>query len=383
MRIYKVGGCIRDKLLGLEVNDNDYVVVGSTPDEMIKNGFKSIGNNFPVFLHPVTHEEYALARCEKKVGLGHNGFELQATPNISLVEDLKRRDITINAIAEDTTGELIDPFNGLADLNSKIIRHISDSFSEDPLRVLRVARFSAKLNFKVAVDTLKLLEMIVQSGELRLVSRERVYMEINKVLFTKYSSNFFKILNDTGALKQILPEFVNFSRNIEELKLLESILNDVKIPKQPDARIAILYYFISRTSSISSIKELLNNVYITNKSKSLANLLITYYIPITQLQKLNNNEILDMINHLDPIRHKERYVQFSELITIFTKYFKQQNTIKNLTILNNIINEFSKINHQKLKQSSGDKFLDNLKNLKINLIQDNLLKHVFFTNTTE
>lgn len=236
MQIYKVGGCIRDKLLGLPVNDNDFVVVGSTPEEMTKMGFKPVGSDFPVFLHPNTHEEYALARSEKKVSQGYRGFTFQASPDISLAEDLKRRDLTINAIAEDEDGQLIDLFDGLTDLKNKVIRHVSNSFVEDPLRVLRAARFSAKLNFEVAEDTMDLMKKIVESGELKTLSEERVWAEVHKALMTKYSSNFFNILYKIGAFKQILPEFGLLVENTTNFALYKSISQKMFTTNQPKSR---------------------------------------------------------------------------------------------------------------------------------------------------
>src|SRR3990167_4887320 len=186
MQIYKVGGAVRDKLLSITVTDNDYVVVGANKADMLALGFKEVGRDFPVFIHPKTHEEYALARRERKVSPGHHGFLFDTNTNVSLIDDLKRRDITINAMAIDNDGNLIDPFGGENDLKQKIIRHVSNSFSEDPLRVLRVARFSAKFDFIVATETLELMKKIVASGELHTLSHERVVREISLALMTKH-----------------------------------------------------------------------------------------------------------------------------------------------------------------------------------------------------
>ena len=190
MQIYKVGGCVRDKLLGIPSDDNDFVVVGSNINEMLSLGFKPVGRDFPVFLHPKTNEQYALARSEKKTSVGYRGFAFNTSPEISLVEDLSRRDITINAIAETESGELIDPFEGQIDLKNKLIRHVSAAFIEDPLRVLRVARFAAKLEFDVAQSTIELMRQIVSSNEIKTLSIERVWTEINKAILTKHCSIF-------------------------------------------------------------------------------------------------------------------------------------------------------------------------------------------------
>src|SRR3990170_6010589 len=177
MKIYLVGGAVRDKLLGLPVKDRDYVVVGGTPDEMVAKGFKPVGADFPVFLHPVTKEEYALARTERKSGHGYKGFKVYSAPDVTLEDDLRRRDLTINAIAEDDQGRIIDPFGGAEDLRRGVLRHVSPAFSEDPLRILRVARFAARFagrGFRVAPETNELMRKIVKSGEVDHLVAERV-----------------------------------------------------------------------------------------------------------------------------------------------------------------------------------------------------------------
>ena len=167
MKIYLVGGALRDKFLNIPVKDKDFVVVGSSPEEMIKNGYKPIGKDFPVFLHPETKEEYALARTEKKIGVGYHGFKFYTSPQVSLEEDLKRRDLTINAIAQDENGKIYDPYNGQIDIKKRVLRHVSDAFIEDPLRILRAARFSTlDKKFEIHKDTLSLLKKMVSNGEL-------------------------------------------------------------------------------------------------------------------------------------------------------------------------------------------------------------------------
>jgi len=206
MKIYLVGGAVRDKILGIQVKDKDYLVVGSTPEEMVNLGYKPIGKNFPVFLHPKTKEEYALARTEKKIGKGYHGFKFYTSPDVTLEEDLKRRDITINAIAEDEDGNIYDPFNGKDDIRNKIIRHVSDAFIEDPLRVLRVARFAAlDVKFKVQEETLALMKKIVSSGELKSLSVERVVVEITKGLGGENPDIMLHYLCECGALNEVFP----------------------------------------------------------------------------------------------------------------------------------------------------------------------------------
>ncbi|TXF13468.1 multifunctional CCA addition/repair protein [Pelomicrobium methylotrophicum] len=206
MKVYQVGGSVRDELLGLPVQDRDYVVVGATPEEMERRGFRPVGKDFPVFLHPETHEEYALARTERKVARGYKGFEIYASPDVTLEQDLARRDLTINAIAKDEEGRIIDPFGGVADLKAGILRHVGPAFVEDPVRILRVARFAARFDFQVAPETLALMREMVASGEVDHLVPERVWQELARGLMEKKPSRLFHVLRECGALKRILPE---------------------------------------------------------------------------------------------------------------------------------------------------------------------------------
>ncbi len=206
MKIYSVGGAVRDELLGRPVADRDYVVVGATPDAMLAQGFRPVGRDFPVFLHPQTNEEYALARTERKSGRGYHGFTFHAAPDVTLEADLARRDLTINAMARDGDGTLIDPYGGEADLRAGVLRHVSAAFAEDPLRVLRVARFAARLGFAVAPETEALMRAIAGSGELATLTPERVWQELARALMEPRPSRFFFELRRCGALALLLPE---------------------------------------------------------------------------------------------------------------------------------------------------------------------------------
>lgn len=206
MQIYTVGGAVRDELLGLPVQDRDYVVVGATPEEMVRRGFRPVGKDFPVFLHPRTHEEYALARTERKTGRGYKGFQVYAAPRVTLEEDLARRDLTINAIAKDEAGKLIDPYRGAADLRAGILRHVSPAFVEDPVRVLRVARFAARFGFSIAPETLALMREMAANGEVDALVPERVWQELSRGLMEKKPSRMIHALRECGALARILPE---------------------------------------------------------------------------------------------------------------------------------------------------------------------------------
>jgi tRNA nucleotidyltransferase (CCA-adding enzyme) len=209
MRVYLVGGAVRDRLLGLAVRERDWVVVGARPEELEAEGYVPVGREFPVFLHPTTHEEYALARLERKVAPGYHGFTTQFSPQVSLEEDLRRRDLTINAMAESDTGELIDPFGGRADLAAHVLRHVSDAFAEDPVRVLRAARFAARFagrGFRIADETMELMRRMTASGEVSALTPERVWQETERALAEDRPEVFFATLRECGALKVIYPE---------------------------------------------------------------------------------------------------------------------------------------------------------------------------------
>ena len=208
-KTYLVGGAVRDKLLGYPFSERDWVVVGSSPEEMLDDGFRPVGKDFPVFLHPKTNEEYALARTERKTAPGYGGFVFHTSPDITLEEDLKRRDLTINAIAEDEQGKLCDPFNGQSDIEHKLLRHVSDSFTEDPVRILRIARFAARyahLGFKVADETLQLMQNMVANGEVNHLVAERVWREMERALQEQSPQIFIEVLRQCHALAVIIPE---------------------------------------------------------------------------------------------------------------------------------------------------------------------------------
>ena len=229
MKIYAVGGAIRDTLMGLPVHDIDYVVVGSSVDEMIAKGFRPVGKDFPVFLHPETQAEYALARTERKSGQGYKGFHFYADPSVTLEQDLERRDLTINAMAQEIGsdgkqfGPIIDPYNGQEDLAGKVFRHVSDAFAEDPLRLLRIARFAARFpEFRVADETMAALKAIVQSGELKALSAERIWQELARGLAASKPMHLFQVLLNTGASKTLLPALLN-------TKLAEGVFRETLI----------------------------------------------------------------------------------------------------------------------------------------------------------
>jgi tRNA nucleotidyltransferase (CCA-adding enzyme) len=223
VRIYRVGGSVRDEILGRAVADRDYVVVGATPELMLASGFRPVGRDFPVFLHPETQEEYALARTERKQGTGHRGFAFFASPEVTLEDDLLRRDLTINAMARDDRGALIDPHGGARDLAAGVLRHVSPAFAEDPLRVLRVARFAARLGFAIAPETMRLMRAIVDSGELATLAAERVWQELAKGLGESQPSRMIEALAACGALRALLPEIAALFDDARGPQLLRAL----------------------------------------------------------------------------------------------------------------------------------------------------------------
>jgi tRNA nucleotidyltransferase (CCA-adding enzyme) len=249
LKTYQVGGAVRDRLLGLPVHDIDYVVVGSSVKEMLGNGFRPVGSHFPVFLHPQTQHEYALARTERKTAPGHQGFVFHADPSIQLEDDLKRRDLTINAMAQEVNasgelvGHLIDPYQGTVDLEQGIFRHLSDAFSEDPLRVLRVARFAARFpTFTIAPETLAIMKHMVSKDELKTLSKERIWQELARALRSQAPERFIDVLEECGALEEIWPTaFTVQWRNMSSRKEMLAQLNQVvAIHPEIDKRLAIL-----------------------------------------------------------------------------------------------------------------------------------------------
>lgn len=298
MKTYLVGGAVRDKLLGFPVKERDYVVVGATPTEMIKLGFKSVGKDFPVFLEPKTKEEYALARTERKVGRGYTGFEFNTSPDVTLKEDLMRRDLTINAMAEDTEGNLIDYYSGKEDLENRILRHVSPAFAEDPVRILRVARFAARyaqFGFTVAPETIQLMQQMVDNGEVDALVPERVWKELERALGEKNPEVFFQVLADCEALSTLFPEIANMSG----LKKAVAQSEDTII------RFAVLVSDLSK----SSIEQMCERYRIPTSYRELAlNLLEVTKHPI------GNDEasILQLLTKLDAFRREERFLKTLE-----------------------------------------------------------------------
>jgi tRNA nucleotidyltransferase (CCA-adding enzyme) len=333
-QVYKVGGVVRDTLLGHEVQDVDWVVVGSSIDEMLALGFTPVGKDFPVFLHPVTKQEYALARTERKIKAGYTGFAVD-TKNITLNQDLERRDLTINAMAMDFQGNLIDPFNGQADLAKGILRHVSAAFAEDPLRVLRVARFAARYNFQVAPETMQLMQNMVSKGELEFLVAERVWQEIVRALTETYPQVFIEVLRSVGALKYILPEVDNLfgvpqppahHPEIDTgLHILLCLQQARLLSAEPEVLFAVLVHDVGKATtpkhllphhygheqrSVELIKIMANRLKIPKKYLKLALLVAGWHGHCHNIAQLKASTILKLLKAVDAFRNPHQLQQF-------------------------------------------------------------------------
>jgi tRNA nucleotidyltransferase (CCA-adding enzyme) len=335
MKTYLVGGAVRDKQLGLAVKDRDWVVVGATPEAMTARGYKMVGADFPVFLHPETKEEYALARTERKSGRGYKGFTVYAGPDVTLEDDLKRRDLTINAMAEDASGRLIDPYGGAADLKAGILRHVSPAFAEDPLRVLRVARFAARFGFAVAHETLDLMRAIVTAGEMEQLVAERVWAELERALGEKSPRRFFEVLRECGALARVLPEvdaLFGVPQRPEYHPEIDTGVHTMMVLDQatrlsPLARVrfAALMHDLGKAAtpreewpkhhgheerSAQLVRELAVRLRVPNEYRDLAVLVARYHAHCHRVAELRDTTLLETIEALDGFRRPERIEEF-------------------------------------------------------------------------
>jgi tRNA nucleotidyltransferase (CCA-adding enzyme) len=322
MDIYLVGGAVRDKLLGLPVSERDWVVVGASAQEMVDLGYQAVGKDFPVFLHPKTREEYALARTERKTAPGYTGFDICADPAITLEEDLLRRDLTINAMAETAQGELIDPYGGRSDLDNGLLRHVSPAFSEDPVRVLRVARFAARFahyGFHVAHDTNALMRRMVDNGEIDYLVAERVWAELHKALASNTPARFFTVLAGCGALKTLFPEVAELNENKataheQEQLALPVLSHAVDMSDNRTIRLAALVCDIDNGISGGldgkRLDAFCERLRLPNSCRELAAMALQYRQRLHDSAQLSAGELLDLLTALDAFRRTERLADF-------------------------------------------------------------------------
>lgn len=314
MQVYLVGGAVRDELLELDVKDKDYVVVGATPEEMLALGYTQVGKDFPVFLHPTSKNEYALARTERKVGAGYTGFSCYAAPDVSLEDDLLRRDLTINAIAKDDDGSYIDPHGGLADINNRVLRHVSPAFSEDPLRVLRLARFAARfaaLGFTIAEETWQLAQQMVASGELSSLNGERVWQELSRALQGPSPKVFAQVLDDLAAWPQLLQSTTPVTGH---WSLLNDDLLSMPAPDHLPSRYALLCLglFANQATPIADIHRRLRVPSACAEVSDLAVRVLNLLSDQPSSRHVDN--YLALLKSADPIRRPQRWQQAIEAL---------------------------------------------------------------------
>jgi tRNA nucleotidyltransferase (CCA-adding enzyme) len=309
MQVFLVGGAVRDELLGLTVKDRDWVVVGSTPEALINLGYIPVGKDFPVFLHPQTHEEYALARTERKSAPGYHGFTFHASPEVTLLEDLARRDLTINAMAKDLDGNLIDPFEGERDLHDQVFRHVSAAFAEDPVRVLRLARFAARFpKFTIAHETLRLAQSMAQEGEIGALGPERVWAELAKALMHDKPSRFFEVLMRCKAFKILCPQLSSLEdeegrKNIFFQSLDATAQHAYKL----ESRFAVLFSpFANSSLTKRDVQSLSEALKAPSSCKEIAVLVFELSQETLKIDSLHAAQALDLLERLDGFRRQER-----------------------------------------------------------------------------
>ncbi len=338
MKIYIVGGAVRDRLLGLPVKDRDWVVVGATPEQMLAHGFRQVGKDFPVFLHPQTHEEYAPARTERKTAPGYKGFAVHAAPDVTLEDDLIRRDLTINAMAETEDGTLVDPYGGALDLERRVLRHVSPAFAEDPLRILRVARFAARfepLGFLVAEETLLMMRTIVEAGEIEALVPERVWQETERALAESRPSAYFEVLHACGALAVIAPEIDRLwgvpqspehhpevDTGVHTMMVLESA---AQLTSDTSIRFAALTHDLGKGTtpreewprhvghearSVELIEALCARLRVPNDHRDLALITARYHGDCLRVLEMRPGTVLGLLESLDAFRRPARFEQF-------------------------------------------------------------------------
>ncbi len=339
MKVYLVGGAVRDELLGLHVDERDWVVVGATPQALLDQGYKAVGKDFPVFLHPQTGEEYALARTERKTGRGYYGFEAYFAPDVTLADDLRRRDLTVNAIAKDPdTGELIDPFGGVRDVQARVLRHVSSAFNEDPLRVLRVARFAARfapMGFSIAPETLALMREMSQTDELTALVPERVWQETLRALSSAAPWVYFEALRDVGALRIVFPELdrlfgvpqpeqwhPEIDTGVHTVMVLQQAC---ALSTDPRVRFAALMHDLGKGTtpahewprhigheerSVKLIDALCERLRVPKDFRELARIVARYHGIAHRAEQLRPSTMVDALDRLDAYRRPERFEQF-------------------------------------------------------------------------
>ena len=381
MDVYLVGGAVRDRLLGLTTQEKDWVVINATPSDLKSLGYKQVGKSFPVFIHPKTGEEYALARKETKSGKGYYGFKIDSNPNVTLEEDLSRRDLTINAIAEDNKGQIIDPFNGQKDLSNRVLRHVSAAFVEDPLRVLRISRFKAKLhslNFEIAPETKKLLEEIVESGELQTLIPERIWQETYKALCEPRFDQYFQTLIDLRALNQVFPEITHINSDFSENHIVQTAIKKEVSPRIKFCSIFLIMLEDNHQSLKDTVTAMQKRINIPNDFKNLVLLVENIYPMLFSTDSNANKEFsaeqcLNIIEKLDALRKPSNLEDVLEVISLKKDYSNIETTVS-LIRKSLVLAQSVKINNLQEDGLEGSVIGEKLRELRLNKIKEEL-KH--------
>ncbi|CAM3760685.1 multifunctional CCA addition/repair protein [Parendozoicomonas haliclonae] len=367
MKTYLVGGAVRDKLLGLPVKDRDWMVTGATPEDMTRKGFRPVGQDFPVFLHPKSNEEYALARTERKSGHGYSGFVFHTSPDISVEDDLLRRDLTINAIAEDEQGQLIDPYQGQQDLQQRILRHVSPAFREDPLRILRVARFAARfyeLGFTVAEETLSLMQEMVSEGEADWLVAERVWQETTRALDSKNPEIYFQVLYQVGALQVVMPEVCALYKSTPSLN---SSALQVAAIESKDTVVRFACATVAETPE-QKLAKLCQRMKIPVQFKGVA-IICEKVLSFWGQDTLTAEESLTLLQQTDGFRRPERFEQILDACEILAQAAGHNHSWKEY--LNKSLAACKALNVQDFLQQGlkGKELADALNNARIEAIR--------------
>jgi len=387
MEIFLVGGAVRDKQLGLPIKEKDWCVVGSSPEELIKAGFKSVGKDFPVFLHPKTKEEYALARVEKKTGPGYHGFTFKTSKNVTLKEDLRRRDLTINAMAMDKNNKIIDPYNGLNDIQERVLRHVSSAYKEDPVRVLRTAKFAARFHqfgFEIAPETIKLMAEMAANNEIDNLIKDRVWKETEQVLNSSDPHIYFNILEKCNALPRVFPELIEINK-LNKLKNdkfnFQSLKSSSKKTNNPAVRFSILLYSVAQPYKEEYTQEkhqtLLNKFQqrlpVPSHFIQLATLLIKFHGTFSNIQNLSPKDILILLEKTDAFRRKSRFLNFTKACQILnpSEYLET-----NSSFIKNILDACESLSLGKIigNESNTEEIKTKIKESRIKVIKNQISK---------
>ena len=385
MEIFLVGGAVRDKQLGLPITEKDWCVVGSFPEELLKAGFKSVGKDFPVFLHPKTKEEYALARIEKKTGPGYHGFTFKTSKNVTLKEDLKRRDLTINAMAIDKNNKIIDPYNGLHDIQKKSLRHVSNAYKEDPVRVLRTAKFAARFHqygFDVAPETMKLMSEMAANNEVDNLIRDRVWKETEQVLNSPDPYIYFNVLEKCNTLPRIFPELIGINE-LNKLKNDEINLQFLKSSSEKTNNSAINFSILvcsiaqpykknyTQDKHETLLKKFQQRLPIPSNFIELATLLIKFHATFNNIQNLPAEDILILLERTDAFRRKSRFQNFTKACEILNH---SENLKTNRSFTKNILEACESISFGEIigNESNAEEIKTKIKKSRIKVIKNQM-----------